>query len=416
MSDSLKGLGDLASTYLSQGRAADSQASQKAVKSWGSDGYSPSTGVSRSMSILQKSVTTQVQYTFSANAETGTTQSSNSTSAKNDYSPENVAQRILSHVGNYLENLQENGADSERLSEVLETAKSAVQKGVEDATEKLKALGWLNDPVEQGISETETLVADGFDALEKLFLDSDTQVEAAQLTAVSSQSYTREDSSQFEIKTREGDIVSFNLYALQSNGSGQAISVSDDDVNYVRYESQTQEFAFDFSVEGDLNETELAAIKEMMASAGSVSDMFFSGDVAGAIQKSFDMGFDASTLASFSMTLSTSQTAKSSQAVSAYGQNSGMRSVQEPLVAYRDALESFAEKTAEIFEDFRDAATTALDAIMAMREEQASKLDSMDEMYQYQREMIARITDLIASQSEAVSDTESSEPMSSEPA
>ena len=72
------------------------------------------------------------------------------------------------------------------------------------------------------------------------------------------------------------------------------------------------------------------------------------------------MGFDASTLASFSMTLSTSQTAKSSQAVSAYGQNSGMRSVQEPLVAYRDALESFAEKTAEIFEDFRDAATTAL--------------------------------------------------------
>lgn len=136
--------------------------------------------------------------------------------------------------------------------------------------------------------------------------------------------------------------------------------------------------------------------------------------MAGAIQKSFEMGFDSSALASFSMTLSTSQTAKSSQAVSAYGQGAGMRSVQEPLVAYRDALESFAEKTAEIFDDFRNAATTALDSIMAMREEQASKLDSMNEMYQYQREMIARIADLIASQSEASSEVEYAESLNSE--
>ena len=416
MSDSLKGLGDLASAYLSQGRAVDSQANHKAVKSWGSDGYSPTTGVSRSMSIVHQSVTSRIQTAFSAPNQNAAAQANTATSKHNDYSPENVAQRILGHVGNYLENLQEDGADSERLTEVLRIAKSAVQKGMEDASEKLKALGWLNGSVEEGIDETKSLLADGFDSLEKFFLDGDSQVAAAQVSAASERSYSRSDASQFEITTQEGDKVSINVYALQESVSGQAASASEDGISYLRYESQSQSFAFDFSVEGDLNEAEKAAIEDIMKSAGKVSDLFFSGDVMGAIQKGFDMGFDPSTLASFSMTLNTSQTVKTSQAVSAYAQNSGMRSIQEPLADYRDALESLAEKTSKIFDDFRDVADTALTAIMTMREEQAAKLESMSQLYEYQREMVSRIRDLMASQSDLSLAPKSEDSLESTPA
>ena len=106
------------------------------------------------------------------------------------------------------------------------------------------------------------------------------------------------------------------------------------------------------------------------------------------------MGFDTSQLASFSMSLSTTQTAKTSQAVSAYGQGigSGMRSIQEPLMNYREALEKSAQKASEIFSDFQQVVDSVLTDIMTMREDQAHRMDDMQQVYAYQREMIDRVS------------------------
>ncbi|MEC8484694.1 MAG: DUF5610 domain-containing protein, partial [Pseudomonadota bacterium] len=103
MSDPLKGLGNLVSNYATQQRnqsaSADSSVSQK---SWGADGYSPSSSSNRAMGLVQQSVTAR----FSASIEgrtSSTAEQASTQESKNDFSPERVAQRILSHVGNYME-------------------------------------------------------------------------------------------------------------------------------------------------------------------------------------------------------------------------------------------------------------------------------------------------------------------------
>lgn len=412
MSDPLKGLGSSVPTYTPSHRSQETQSGgATALKQWGSDGYSPSSASFRSMGIVQQSLSARFTASFGSPNANAAEQATNAKErSENDFSPEKVAQRILSHVGNYMENLQSKGADDERLASVLETAKEAVQKGMEDAKEKLDALGWLmNSGVEQGITETEDLLSEGFDALDKAFF-ADTEAVSQVAAMATSSSYRREDYSQIQMTTQEGDVVSLNLYSLSASEQGEAASISDNGMSYARYESANQAFAFDFSVEGDLNEDELAAIKDMMNSAGEVSDLFFEGDVAGALQRGFEMGFDSTQLANFSMTLQTSQTMKSSQAVSAYGQNPGMRSIQEPLSDYRQALEETVKKASDLFDDFRNVVESTMTDIMSMREEQSQKMDDMRQVFEYQKEMIERISQwLMPEETTAPDSTETSE-------
>ncbi|MBM6549671.1 DUF5610 domain-containing protein [Marinomonas ostreistagni] len=395
MSDPLKGLGDLNTAFLPRRSPAENMlASPQGLQNRGVDGYSPGTSMStRSLSVVQQSMSARLQASFATpNANAAEQAQTSASKNQNDFSPDKVAQRILSHIGNYMEKLQQEGADNERLSSVFDTAKSAVAQGMADASEKLEALGWLTTGVQQGIDDTQALIDDGFESLDKMFLQSaETVMQASMQTQ---QSYQREDYSQIQMTTQEGDVVSVNLYALQASAQGQAAAMDENGVSFVRYESSSQSFAFDFSVEGDLNDDERAAIQQMMQSVGQVSDLFYDGDVAGALQKGLDMGFDASQLASFSMSLSSTQTMRSSQAVSAYGQGagSGMRSIQEPLADYREALEDTIQKASEIFTDFRDVVDSVMGNIMTMREEQEQKMDDMQQMFAYQREMIDRIS------------------------
>ena len=395
MSDSLKGLGHAMPSFRANNHNQTSTTDQaKAAKQWGADGYVPSSSSYRSMGVIQQSLSARLTASFSAPSAQASEQATTATSkSENDFSPEKVAQRIMSHVGNYMEKLQKNGANDERLAAVFDTAKEAVQKGMDDAKEKLDALGWLvNGGVQEGIEETQSLLDEGFEALRQTFFEPADVNAASQVSMASEMSYRREDYSQIQMTTQEGDVVKLNLYSLNASSQGESASMSENGLTYSRYESSSQSFAFDFSVEGDLNDDELAAIQDMMKSVGKVSDLFYDGDVAGALQKGFDMGFDASQLASFSMSLQTSQTMKTSQAVSAYGQNSGMRSIQEPLGEYRQALEEAVNKTSELFDDYRQVVKSTMSDIMAMREQQAQKMEDLQQVFEYQQQMIDRIS------------------------
>lgn len=395
MSDPLKGLGHAMPSFIANNHNQASSIDQAQVaKQWGEDGYVPSSASYRSMGVIQQSMSVRLAASFSTPSTEAAEQATTATSkSDNDFSPEKVAQRIMSHVGNYMEKLQKNGANDERLAAVFDSAQEAVQKGLDDAKEKLDALGWLtNGDVQQGIDETQSLLDEGFEALRKAFFEPADVSGAAEVSMASEMNYRREDYSQIQMTTQEGDVVKLNLYSLSASAQGEAASMSENGLTYSRYESSSQSFAFDFSVEGDLNDDELAAIQDMMKSVGKVSDLFYDGDIAGALQKGFDMGFDASQLASFSMTLQTSQTMKTSQAVSAYSQNPSMRSIQEPLGEYRQALEEAVKKTSELFDDYRQVVESTMSDIMAMREQQAQKMADMQQVFEYQQQMIDRIS------------------------
>lgn len=402
MSDPLKGLGHSMPSFTSNQHQQTSATDQaRGAKQWSVDGYVPSSASYRSMGVIQQSMSAQLAASFSVPSPEAADQATLATSKNgSDFSPEKVAQRIMSHVGNYMEKLQKNGANDERLAAVFDTAKEAVQKGMDDAKDKLEALGWLtNGGVQEGIDETQSLLDEGFEALRKAFFEPTDVSAAGNVAMAAERSYRREDYSQIQMTTQEGDVVKLNLYALSASSQAEAASMSENGLAYSRYESLNQSFAFDFSVEGDLNDDELAAIQDMMESVGKVSDLFYDGDVAGALQKGFDMGFDASQLASFSMTLQTSQTAKSSQAVSAYGQNSGTRSIQAPLGEYRQALEDAVKKTSALFDDYRQVVENTLSDILTMREAQDKKMADLQQMFEYQQKMIDRIGQWLMSES-----------------
>lgn len=104
-----------------------------------------------------------------------------------------------------------------------------------------------------------------------------------------------------QIRTQEGDVVRFDLRQVDKLSLSE-ISQSDAD-------SSSQEMNLSVSsqsrlvlrVKGDLNDAELEAIRSVFATAESLADEFFSGDINAALEIAAGLEFDAEQLARVSM-------------------------------------------------------------------------------------------------------------------
>lgn len=104
-----------------------------------------------------------------------------------------------------------------------------------------------------------------------------------------------------QIRTQEGDVVRFDLRQVDKLSLSE-ISHSDAD-------SSSQEINLSVSsqsrlvlrVKGDLNDAELEAIRSVFATAESLADEFFSGDMNAALEIAAGLEFDAEQLARVSM-------------------------------------------------------------------------------------------------------------------
>lgn len=104
------------------------------------------------------------------------------------------------------------------------------------------------------------------------------------------QTLTQVQSTSFSLTTEEGDQVT--LSGLSQNYQyTQAIgwfNPASSGVNYTS--SSTSAKAMGITVQGDLNEQELADITRLVTELTSIASTFFSGDQAGAITKAMDFG------------------------------------------------------------------------------------------------------------------------------
>lgn len=399
MSDPMSGLGDVATGYLFKERKYASATSAEQVKVWGSDQYQPSSQSMRALGVVQQTVTE----TVSAVAETDSAQETKRFSQQ-DFSPEAVASRILGFVGNYIEKQQQQGADDERISSLLDLAQSSIEKGLGLAAEKLSSLNWLTQDVQTGIDDTTARLNDGMTAMREAFLGTK---EVSQTEAVAA-SYERSDAAELTLTTQEGDQVTLNMYALSSSAAGVAKVNQNGQQTMASFESTSSRFGFEFAVTGELNDNEQSAISDLVNSLGKTAELFFSGDVQGAMEQALRSGFNSEQLASFTMALQTDQTMKASQVQTAYSRGNGNKAVTEPLVDYRKALEQTMERASNILEDYRASVADVMSNLSEMQQRQDEARARVADILDFNNKLIGKLSALIEAQTPTSAETSSS--------
>ncbi|RDH43905.1 DUF5610 domain-containing protein [Zooshikella ganghwensis] len=276
------------------------------------------------------------------------------------YRPEQVADTILKFVEQRLVTEQSEGADSERLQNLLGQAREGVAKGFAQAREDLQALGLLNPNLEADIDTSFDLVSAGLDELQSKFTDYADKISLSdialggepQTTSLRShqQYYQLDNQFSFQVTTKEGDVVTINAFKQFSaaNGylqQGQA-TVS---TNQAQYQS-----GFQLSVEGDLNESELNAINALLADVTALAIDFFEGNVSSAFDQALSLGIDASMLSEFSLTLQQTEVQQMQQAyASANGGGFEVLNNRSPITQLADfgqQLQNTYQKVGQLFD------------------------------------------------------------------
>jgi len=115
--------------------------------------------------------------------------------------------------------------------------------------------------------------------------------------------FERSRSFQMEVVTQEGDRVTIQVNSGQSFSSNQ-FSYSSDEAIIDSFEADFSSFDnLSFSVEGDLNESELAALNDLFSQVNDVAATFYGGDVEQAFNQAMDVGMDPEQLASFAVNI-----------------------------------------------------------------------------------------------------------------
>ena len=127
---------------------------------------------------------------------------------------EEVAKNVLRFVGGAIQNAAAKGADQDTLMNMFEQARSGVLKGIDMAEKDLA--GFMNEEIEDGIANSKALIDQGIDRLErKLFGEEEPEQGAATIGVYESASYSREQSGDLTIRTRDGDEVSIRFEDFQ---------------------------------------------------------------------------------------------------------------------------------------------------------------------------------------------------------
>jgi len=190
--------------------------------------------------------------------------------------------------------------------EVLGTAKQVVAAAPTDATESLTSLRTTVDEtvsyVRQTVGAENDSVADIDDATAKIEegLDelSDEVANYRESTAsILAVDTSIRERSTIQIRTQEGDFVKLYLRNVE-NMSATDIAYSDGETSFTSTEVALSGSSRTLlQVKGALNETEMAAIRNVLAQAETIADEFFGGDVGAAFNSLQSSQFDTEQLA-----------------------------------------------------------------------------------------------------------------------
>ena len=223
-----------------------------------------------------------------------------------EYSPENVAARILSFVRGVA---RAAGNDAEKTAAMLEQARAGIERGFGEARDILGSLGAFSGAVAENANRTYGLLQQGMDDLSAELLAGNgpnTAVRSVNARSVSGQT------ADVELVTREGDRVRLSI----SLSSSEQLSWRHDNASLHASYSQSRQANLSFSVEGDLNADEQRAIGNLLQRVDELAQRFYDGDLRGTIDRALALPDHMDQMSELSVTLTTQAT----RAVSAYQQ------------------------------------------------------------------------------------------------
>ncbi|TMO81591.1 DUF5610 domain-containing protein [Pseudoalteromonas spongiae] len=215
---------------------------------------------------------------------------------------EEIAKNVLSFVKGAILGAKADGADNDKLTNMFEQARKGVEQGIGEAVEELKDSELYTDEIEQGIEKSRELIFDGLDEFEQSIFNPDKK--APSDAVFNGQNfYQLDNGASFEIKTAEGDIIKLTYNSQFSSSEQLSYNKSEEGESLSYSSSQSSSQAYSFSVEGDLNEDEVAAINELMSDLQEVSNEFFNGSLDEAFEQAKNLNLDSPQLVAMSMNL-----------------------------------------------------------------------------------------------------------------
>lgn len=256
-----------------------------------------------------------------------------------DYTPDKVSERILGFVEGSIKAKAAGGADPAELQEMLAQARKGVEEGFAEAKKILDGLGVLGGDIAKNIDETYSKISAGLDKLgESLGVPASSTDSPDSTTSISGDYSSRNYQAQaqsfnLDLTTLEGDkvrITAANASSSDSTSSANGSSSSTKTIQVSGYSVQ---------VDGDLNDEEMASLKDLFSKVSDISDKFYSGDLQGAFDQAVKLDINGTQLASMSLNMTTA----SVRATETYGSVAGGSKAGASNSALQDYAKSLVD-------------------------------------------------------------------------
>jgi hypothetical protein len=190
----------------------------------------------------------------------------------------------------------------EAVAAVDETASEAI----EQTAQALPSSGSAGGPA--GLDAAISQIKDQLKSLFSAYLSNTDAARSADSVTATGAKLKSSAKGILEIKTLEGDTITLN-FASRSKASLQNLQASNGTFQLDSTEFQAfSKSRVSISVQGDLNESELLAVQDLVDQVSQLTDGFFSGDLNAALSQASDLKLDSSQLSSYSLHLALRQT------------------------------------------------------------------------------------------------------------
>jgi len=253
------------------------------------------------------------------------------TLSEDDFSPEKVADKIMSFVQTAFGRFRQAQPETDA-NEFFTKVREGLDKDFSQAKDILQNSGVLQGQIAENIDKTYDLTLQRMEELASS--NNATEIDKPSIDATmsfQSLNIQQSRSAQIQVKTREGDVVTINFNQSSSN-KRSSLQIQQDDFNLAIFQEDSEENkGLSISIEGDLNHDEQKALRKLLKKMTKVSNAFFHGDNKTALKHAMKLGLNDKQLASFSLNLNAQ---KSVQAIAAYQQTAAPKqNVQPGLLA-----------------------------------------------------------------------------------
>lgn len=260
-----------------------------------------------------------------------------------NFDPQKVVDGVAGPLEMALKRAAAEGASEDELAKMREDAQRGIDLGFSQAQDILKGLGLMSEELETVIGGARDDLRSRLDDLNLADLISGSaDVERTELRAGSS----RSDSFSFSVETAEGDVITINA-ARHESSMLEMIRQQGEQTKELQanWQGSWQE-SFVLTVDGDLNDDEMAALTDLMGQVDKVAEKFFSGRYETAFAKAerLELSGDALVSMSLNMTQKTTSVAEySAMAAGDHGFNLGRSAATDWVSPLREYAQGLAD-------------------------------------------------------------------------